>query len=528
MKNDPKTECPIDGTGSSKKHDDGAQNPDKDKGGPSKKDGGCDGTPNDPPATIPTPVLNEPPAVTDTPAPDASGTGTSTDCNHEHDLDMSEVPGARHLVIKVQDFAVNPMTQQSMTSYLRLGAVRDEMGPDGEDKRLAEMVKSFRDDERERTDYPLQNDYDGVTVAQRKAITNRLHTLGGWRDHSDGNRISTTKGDKVEVIRGNYKMLVLGRQDKADNAADWEASGGQIVDDDLAPGAITDIRWIKDEFTGTWRVYEESSKGDVVTRYHGMVREEFLGSLQESIVGDEHGTQPTLPDGLLEDQEAVYTEAERTQGTFIQTEAATEGWTEPNGAFVLNPIIREKKWARSMEYQQGSATKPIERIVERTWAKKMVSRTGSSDKWVERIDSSTYGTTISEETHADDLTEERTVKSFFGKTTAKVGGSSTEHWFGAFIEMFIGTHVSFRVGAPNIEVSTGLSAEAFLGPAAQVFLGALFEFSYAAKAEVAIGPHVEVNFGLRKSIGTTHETGTVNKWDKSLATKFDFLAGFFG
>ena len=41
----------------------------------------------------------------------------------------------------------------------------------------------------------------------------KLHTKGGWRDHSDGNRITTTYGDKVEVIRGNYKMIVLGRQD---------------------------------------------------------------------------------------------------------------------------------------------------------------------------------------------------------------------------------------------------------------------------------------------------------------------------
>jgi hypothetical protein len=512
MKYDPKTQILAKGGGSIKA-DDGAQNPDKNKGGPSKKDSGCDSTTGTPPVN---------------PTPSNSGTGTSTDCDHEHNLDMSEAPGARHLVIKVQDFAVNPMTQQSMTSYLRLGAVRDELGPNGDDKKLAELVTSFRDDDRERTDYPEQNEYDGVTPEQRRAITNRLHTLGGWRDHSDGNRISTTKGDKVEVIRGNYKMLVLGRQDDADNAADWEASGGHIVDGDIAAGAVTDIRWIKDEFSGTWRVHEETAKGDVVTRYHGIVKEEILGSLQETIVGTENGQQPALPEDLEEDEAAEYTEAERIAGAAIATEVATEGWTKPEGATVLNPILREKKWARSMEYQQGSATKPVERIVERTWAKKMVSRTGSSDSWVENIQTSTYGTTINEETNCVDLTEKRTVKSFFGKTTAEVGGSSTEHWFGAFIEMFIGTHVSFRVGAPNIEVSTGLSAEAFLGPAAQVFLGALFEFSYAAKAEVAIGPHVEVNFGLRKSIGTTHETGTVAKWDKSLATKFDFLAGFFG
>jgi hypothetical protein len=51
------------------------------------------------------------------------------------------------------------------------------------------------------------------TFANRAAESAVLHTKGGWRDHSDGNRITTTRGDKVEVIRGNYKMVILGRQE---------------------------------------------------------------------------------------------------------------------------------------------------------------------------------------------------------------------------------------------------------------------------------------------------------------------------
>ena len=95
----------------------------------------------------------------------------------------SETSGQRHVVIKVKDFARNPATQQLMTSYLRLGAVRDEMGCGGDDKQLAEMVTGFADDDRERTDYPAQSGYDGVTPTARKSISSRLHTLGGWRDH---------------------------------------------------------------------------------------------------------------------------------------------------------------------------------------------------------------------------------------------------------------------------------------------------------------------------------------------------------
>ena len=52
-----------------------------------------------------------------------------------------------------------------------------------------------------------------LTRGGRTAESARLYARGGWRDHSDGNRISTTYGDKVEVVRGNYKMIVLGRHD---------------------------------------------------------------------------------------------------------------------------------------------------------------------------------------------------------------------------------------------------------------------------------------------------------------------------
>ncbi len=62
----------------------------------------------------------------------------------------------------------------------------------------------------------------------RTLESSQLHTKGGWRDHTDGNRITTTRGDKVEVIRGNYKLIVLGRQDQTKpKYAGMDLSGGQ-------------------------------------------------------------------------------------------------------------------------------------------------------------------------------------------------------------------------------------------------------------------------------------------------------------
>ncbi len=69
-----------------------------------------------------------------------------------------------------------------------------------------------------------------------------LHGKGGWRDHTDGNRITTTRGDKVEVIRGNYKMVMLGRQEARcthpdggllDDATGVDESGGLVDNADL-------------------------------------------------------------------------------------------------------------------------------------------------------------------------------------------------------------------------------------------------------------------------------------------------------
>ncbi len=84
----------------------------------------------------------------------------------------------------------------------------------------------------------------------RRLESAQIHTKGGWRDHSDGNRITTTRGDKVEVIRGNYKLVVLGRTDVPrspdagwDNAAGMELSGGNVdvSGGDLAYGSLPDV-----------------------------------------------------------------------------------------------------------------------------------------------------------------------------------------------------------------------------------------------------------------------------------------------
>ena len=111
----------------------------------------------------------------------------------------------------------------------------------------------FADDIRKRPqDVGLSTGDDpdhGLTETARRLESQVLYSRGGWRDHSDGNRISTTWGDKVEVVRGNYKMFVLGRQNNPEQAMGWEASGGHIQDaaPGTMPGASYWLEWIDDE-----------------------------------------------------------------------------------------------------------------------------------------------------------------------------------------------------------------------------------------------------------------------------------------
>jgi hypothetical protein len=199
--------------------------------------------------------------------------------------DPSLSSGKKYLTLHVPNFS------QNMHSYLCLGAVpqwftdANPSGPPADPsihgQKLANMVLGFCDDDRAQ-DYregTALNEYGGPSNAptpppetiddvgrsippmpppgdttpagpfpttsgtpptkQPTLMQNEsaiLQQKGGWRDHSDGNRITTTFGDKVEVIRGNYKLLVLGRQDDpSQQVAGWDVSGGLVssVKEDL-------------------------------------------------------------------------------------------------------------------------------------------------------------------------------------------------------------------------------------------------------------------------------------------------------
>lgn len=298
------------------------------------------------------------------------------------------------------------------TSYLRLGAVPTATASLPEPgTALADLVPAadaFIDDTRDRDGAGGTTDQGGghgLTVAQRKAESARLHTKGGWRDHSDGNRITTTKGDKVEVIRGNYKLLVLGRQDASDNGVMVDFSGGLAQDDDVAPGAISKIEWKRDSYDGTWKVTEEAEKGDQKTVYHGDVEEYFYGRKKFEQVGSEVAS----PIALIGGSEAT--------------------------SLKENPIITEKTWAKSITSSTGSEANRVATMTETTYATTMTASTDCH---------------MTTENMKADIMLATTKAGFIAEGT--VCGLKVEAYAGAVIEAYTGLKLELSL-AGKIEIS---------------------------------------------------------------------------
>src|SRR5262245_2713110 len=158
----------------------------------------------------------------------------------------------KYILIEAPNFNNASSEAEAMSTYLRMGAVKDPAiaanpsAPKGSGEDLAARITSFIDDTRVREGCP-----DYLAPAVRQAETAKLHSKGGWRDHSDGNRVTTTRGDKVEVIKGNYRMIVMGRQD---DRVEFDASGGHLFTNGITFEGSSSVEYTTAEYGGTWKV----------------------------------------------------------------------------------------------------------------------------------------------------------------------------------------------------------------------------------------------------------------------------------
>jgi len=363
---------------------------------------------------------------------------------------------AQHLLIEVDDFD----NATGKTSYLRLGSVPtaigsayDALNDGGADKSaftsktgedLASRVMTFIDDTRERGD----GDFFTLTEAQRAAESKLLHTKGGWRDHTDGNRITTTDGDKVEVIGGNYKLLVLGREQWRGDAGvglNHESSGGITYHFDEVPGQIIDVR--RSESEGTWRVIEECSQGHFVARYHGVDKDWHQGGDVKLRVGSLGAYKVWKEGAVWADVKADH--GFREDSDFDKPDdAAHQALADWPGDDRL-PKVREEVFANDVK--------------EKIYCHNVEEVDGDSDHWVDSFEEKTWATSIHE------------MQTFVYYEQRMTGVESKEIWEGLFFEAFIclaalttkfGGFVDFRYG--YLSIDTNLSYKGFL----QVNVGA--------------------------------------------------------
>jgi prepilin-type processing-associated H-X9-DG protein len=394
---------------------------------------------------------------------------------------------ARYLLLEVPNFNNATDPTQQMGSYLRLGTVPDPAiagQPDapassGEDlasyanvAHLDGHVTELLDDERVRDGCP-----DFVSVAARKAESAILHTKGGWRDHSDGNRITTTRGDKIEVIRGNYKLVVLGRQDDAGAGAGWDVSGGHIE----GLGIKSCIEWVQ-TFDGTWKTIETSEKGDSDMTQHGNSVSRNYGEIITSSTGSEDEMRPTFD----------------AENDFVQDVPAP------------NPHITDRTWARVMESYTGSAACPVPLVVNETWAETMTSKTDVRS--------------MSDETHVSGTMSSKTTVDGAMSSTTMAGSMSDTTIAGTMMNVNLAAMTNINVGN-NANITVGGIENLNVGAMLDVTIAANLQLSLSGGVSINLGPKVDYTFpeALNLSPSKSEVTGE----STSVAGVTSYVAGVY-
>jgi hypothetical protein len=422
----------------------------------------------------------------------------------------------KYFKVEVPNYANAGASEEPKVSYLRVGAARpdwqNEPGADlaalaylvgtagnqygtelaeannvvtalqklyGDDAPGAdELADPFVDDQRTRgrdaeageddsEDRPNRAPGHGMSAEQRRARSANLHKDTGWREHTDGNRISTTRGDRIDVVYGNYKMVVMGRQSEPGDAMAWDVSGNHIQDfgGGTMPGASVTLEWVNTTYAsgaegGAWLLQNSTERVYQYSRNAGNFREEWWGDLLENYTGSE---DPHAM-GTARDHGMAGHPKKRDEGLHLGNDAAIASLPDapPNDSRGLprgNPTIVERTWATKIDSWTGSEKWPVPEVVEKEWVDRKTSESRVKhlveNTWLETQVSATHAGAIVESTNA-----------------------------GAIVESTIaGTHLSYEGSAAAIEIFTGLKLALELSGSVSVSalwkLDASFGWSYS-------------------------------------------------
>ena len=183
----------------------------------------------------------------------------------------------------------------SANSYLRLGdtPTSEDMGqvpePGSEQRHHVEGEPEWSD-ELYKAFAPL-NSALRVDAGDAVAFDDGFYRDVGWLDHSNGHRVTTTHGDKVEVITGNYKLIVMGRDESPKHSTGFDMSGGHTVNWARTPGCV---RTITSEGDSSFKVTHVTDGGHEYTVFQGFDTDHIVGgSTAITVMGGENDRTKT-------------------------------------------------------------------------------------------------------------------------------------------------------------------------------------------------------------------------------------------
>jgi hypothetical protein len=301
-----------------------------------------------------------------------------------------------------------------------------------------------------------------------------------WRDHTDGNRITTTRGDKVEIIRGTYEFAVHGRQDH---------QAGASADDDgnVFQSGITYRGKVHMPLTKRY-FQEKTVKGKVDSTYYGDNVGAYYGSKVTSTTGTESPGEE-IPDC---------------------------GCT---GVFKENPEIEDHTWAKKISSYTGSSVLPVPKISQETWVVTMESTTHAESTTDETVvsgamSSTTKVATVVTSTEADstsdettvtgnmenDTTADKIVSTTHADTDDTTHGNSVSHQIGNTESTVVGMEKTVNIGGVA-EVVVGIMTDATIGGTVGGTVGASLSVKMAAEASITVGASVSVELGVSLELG---------------------------
>lgn len=309
---------------------------------------------------------------------DSSNQSEADDLSSADAVVTQQTGSAKYLHLAVPNYDENANSATAPRTYLRLGAFPDSASDRrywGDDMLDAVGVPTsatpyFKDDYRHQNQQTHPDTgytrWDGRSKSLDQVpttLTGQLRSRGGWRQHTDGNYLSTTRGDRVDVYYGNYKMVVLGRMDAPDDWSEtyWESSGGHTRWATNTQGDMVLVRWNADR--SRWRTYEETIRGDLIDRYQGVKEETFECPRIVTMIGSPDPPTTAIADVDKDPHTQLTTDADGA-ATDHYPPAYAGKWSKPGGRLKERPNVNEEVYAKDIsattKVTSGMATKATE------------------------------------------------------------------------------------------------------------------------------------------------------------------------